>query len=325
LQTIRETLRGEKAQSYIRLMGIGAMSGISSICWCLLRIGEVLQKQDLIEDAGRVGALITQHLIGGDRYLDVIGGSAGAILSLLALYRYLPDSIFLTEAEQCGKHLLKQSVQVAPGSRAWPTIGGEMLTGFAHGASGYAYALLRLYEATEKEEYRNAALQAFTYERSLFSREHQNWPDLRKDIPGGPDPKFMIGWCHGAPGITLARVACLANVDHLEIRDEIEAGLETTLKARIVAQDDLCCGNFSRIETLLLASEYLNRPDLRNAALKRASTVTQFASAEGAFCLHPGIRDGLVNPGFMKGIAGIGYSLLRLADPQHSLPSPLLM
>ena len=325
LQTVRRILLGEKAQSYIGLTGIGAMSGAGSICWCLLRIGELLQKQDLIEDAGRVGVSITQYGIRGDRYLDVIGGSAGAILSLLALYRSLPESVFLTGAEQFGKHLLKQSVDVAPGSRAWPTVTGERLTGYAHGASGFAHALFRLYEATQKDEYRTAALQAFAYESSLFSREHQNWPDLRKDISEGTDSTFMVGWCHGAPGITLARVASLAYIDPLQFKDEIEAGLDTTLKAPIVSQDDLCCGNFSRVETLLLASEYLERPDLRNAALERASIITHFASKEGAFSLHPGIRDGLINPGFMKGIAGIGYSLLRIADPQYSLPSPLLM
>ena len=324
LQTLRETLRGEKAEFYIRLLGIGAMSGISSTCWCLLRIGEVLQKQEFIEDARRFGKLITQHLIASDRSHDVIGGSAGAILCLLALHRCLPDSVFLALAEQCAEHLLKESVEIAPGIRAWQS-GQEMLTGFAHGTSGYAYALLRLFETTKKEEYRDAALQAFAYERSLFSPEHENWPDLRKDLPGGPGPKFMVGWCHGAPGIALARVAYIEQINHPEIRDDIQAGLNTTLRAPIESQDDLCCGNFSRIETLLVASRYLNRPDLRDAALLRASMVAQFASEEGAFCLHPGVRDGLVNPGFMKGIAGIGYSLLRLADPDDSLPSPLLM
>jgi type 2 lantibiotic biosynthesis protein LanM len=323
LQTIRELFRGKKAQFYMSMMGIGAMSGIGSICWSLLRVGELLRNQDLIEDAVRIGTMISQDRIASDRYLDVIGGSAGTVLSLLALYSRLPDSALLKVAEQCGDHLLKQSVLIAPGGRAWRTIGGEMLTGFAHGTSGYAYALFRLYEATEKEEYRNSALQAFAYEKSLFSPERRNWPDLRKDIPGEPGTKFMIGWCHGAPGITLARIASLAQVDSIEIREEIEVGLDTTLKAKIVTQDDLCCGNFSRIEALLLASQYLNRPDLHRAALDRASIVAQYASEERAFCLHPSNRDGIVNPGLMKGISGIGYSLLRLADPE--LPSPLLM
>ena len=136
----------------------------------------------------------------------------------------------------------------------------------------------------------------------------------------------MTGWCHGAPGIALARIGVLHLIPDERIKQEIEIALNTTLGAGLHFQDDMCCGNFSRIETLLIASRYLKRPALYDAARRRASGIVHLASQTGGdFRLEPAIGDGLINPGFMKGIAGVGYGLLRLADPEDCLPSPLLM
>lgn len=41
------------------------------------------------------------------------------------------------------------------------------------------------------------------YENSLYSEEKENWLDLRS--PEG-EQKVMNAWCHGAPGILLARL-----------------------------------------------------------------------------------------------------------------------
>jgi lantibiotic modifying enzyme len=194
----------------------------------------------------------------------------------------------------------------------------------SHGACGYAYALTQLGLATGKPEYQNAASEALAYERSLFSWEARNWPDLRQRTGDGVPLAFMAGWCHGAPGAALARIGCLEVIDDAEIRQEIDVALQTTLDESLSSQDDTCCGNFSRISTLLTASRRLDRPDLHQAALVRASAVVQRADAAGAFRLDPDIGSAL-NPGFMKGVAGIGYELLRLAEADHSLPTPLLM
>jgi lantibiotic modifying enzyme len=46
------------------------------------------------------------------------------------------------------------------------------------------------------------------------------------------------------------------------------------------------------------------------------------ARRSGAYRLFPNLPSTAFNPGFFQGVAGIGYSLLRLAD--KDLPSVLL-
>jgi len=65
---------------------------------------------------------------------------------------------------------------------SWDTLPGQSekhLLGYGHGAAGIGCALLELWAETGEPEYREAAVQAFRYERSHFSSEQHNWPDLR--------------------------------------------------------------------------------------------------------------------------------------------------
>ena len=77
----------------------------------------------------------------------------------------------------------------------WPFPSRGPLTGYSHGAAGIALALLELAARTGAEGFRSAARGAIDYERSLFSSEAGNWPDLRVfDTPpeqanGTPPPR----------------------------------------------------------------------------------------------------------------------------------------
>src|ERR671915_222589 len=82
------------------------------------------------------------------------------------------------------------------------------LTGFSHGTAGIAWALLELAALTGEEHFRKAALDAIAYERDLFSPEAGNWPHL-----GDDNNPFWVTWCHGAPGIGLARLCSLRHLD----------------------------------------------------------------------------------------------------------------
>jgi lantibiotic modifying enzyme len=78
-----------------------------------------------------------------------------------------------------------------------------------------AWALLELAHRTGREDLRRAGRAAFAYEDSLFDSERGNWPDLRADGKTGDAPRFPVAWCHGAPGIALARLrAVAADPDH---------------------------------------------------------------------------------------------------------------
>ena len=63
----------------------------------------------LLADAHVAADLFTDDLIAADKQLDVIGGSAGAILGLLRLYRDSQSADVLRRATKCGEHLMRQS------------------------------------------------------------------------------------------------------------------------------------------------------------------------------------------------------------------------
>jgi lantibiotic modifying enzyme len=87
--------------------------------------------------------------------------------------------------------------------------------------------------------------------------------------------------------------------------------------------DHLCCGNFGRIEVCLVASRQFTHSGLLEAAQKNAAWVMSRAEKTGNFYLFPGFPSEVYHPGFFQGTAGIGYELLRLANPDL-LPSVLL-
>jgi type 2 lantibiotic biosynthesis protein LanM len=308
---------------FANAIGLGGGTGIGSIIYGLVRVSALLDEPSILEDARAVAGLVDPELIAADRWFDVFRGAAGAILGLLALERASGDQAALDAARACGRHLLAARVKDPDGELGWstmPTYEGRHLTGFSHGAAGFALALLRLYRATGEAAYRSTAEDALAYERKLFRPDLNNWPDLRfRPPPDGVDGPCQ--WCHGAAGIGLARLGCLDLIDDKLIMGEIEAALSSTLAARPKDIDFLCCGNFGRLDFLLAAGLRLERPDLVACARTRATERVEQATARGQFIW--GGADDRMNPGFFQGVSGIGYELLRLTTPQ-ALPSVLL-
>lgn len=193
-----------------------------------------------------------------------------------------------------------------------------MLTGFSHGAAGIAYALARLGEATGTTSYLDAALDGVRYEDAVFDSDAGNWPDFRED----EQPAFKVNWCHGAPGIGLARLATWrspagkdAAAESLLLTD-VDRAVRTTLADDLEGADRLCCGNLGRAELLLSAGCALGRDDLLAEARSRAGSVVGRAATQGGLQLHSSLPNRVHMPGFFMGVSGVGYALLRTAHPE---------
>lgn len=302
---------------------IGGMSGIGSLIYAFTRISEFLDQPSLLEDAREVASLISPNWITKDKNLDVVNGCAGTILALLALYKKTNSAEILEKAICCGEHLLATRITNDKGFRAWHRIGKDFVTGFSHGAAGIAYALLLLYEATGEKRFLETATESISYEQSVFDRLAGNWPDFRQaTMDGGAG--CMTAWCHGAPGIALARMGGLSVLNTMQIEKNVVAALETTRKFSLQGKDHLCCGNFGRIEVLQVAAQTYNRQELSDLAIKQASWVVARAKKRGSYHLFNKFIKGIFHPSFFQGTSGIGYELLRLAHP-NSLPSVLLL
>src|SRR5262249_33953328 len=160
----------------------------------------------------------------------------------------------LAAAVQCGDRLLARAQAMERGS-AWITpLAAKPLTGFAHGAAGIAWILLELAALTGAERFRIAASGAIAYERGLFAPEMGNWPDFRAhETRAGSNgqPRFLLGWCHGVPGIGLARLLGLRHLEDTQTRAEITVALQTTLGQGFGDNHSLCHGDLGNVELLI--------------------------------------------------------------------------
>ena len=138
-----------------RSLGVGGASGLGSVVYALTVMSKCLHDDDLLADAHVAAELFTDDLIAADKQLDIMGGSAGAILGLLRLFRDTQSSDVLKRATKCGEHLLAQPRPGAEGRRSWigQGVGEHALNGMSHGAAGYAYALASLAAATGREDF----------------------------------------------------------------------------------------------------------------------------------------------------------------------------
>ncbi len=294
--------------------GLGACHGTGSLIYALSAAAQILGEGWPLALARRAAQLVTPERIAGDAVYDLEGGTAGAILGLLALHEAAAHPDALEAAVLCAGHLVARRHDLGGGAWGWPSPDGLFLAGLAHGTSGIALALVRLAAATGRDEFLGAARAAYRREALLFDGPTGNWPALARD-GDGVRRLDMKTWCHGAPGIALSRLAARGLGDP-DLGRELEVALDTTRRTGLLSLDHVCCGNAGLVDTLFAAGEALARPDLASAAQARLGAVLRRARLLGGFRLRGGEEENAgVLPGFFRGHAGIGYTLLRLARP----------
>ena len=240
-----------------------------------------------------------------DEYFDIISGAAGCIGSLLALNHCVGEELVKNTAIQCGERLLF-TAQATKKGLYWqqPQAKNPQTTGFAHGAAGIAWALLQLGELTERETFYQAGVAAIADERNKI------FGDTKNPI-----------WCNGISGIGLARLAALKYINDSQIRDEIQNALDITLERGWGMNHSLCHGDLGNLDLLLQARTILKDAKFEGQINRIAAMILESSQKNGWLC---GTLLGVETPGLMIGLAGIGYGLLRIAQP-HRVPSVLIL
>jgi lantibiotic modifying enzyme len=109
-------------------------------------------------------------------------------------------------------------------------------------------------------------------------------------------------------------------MDAAILRDDIGHALIGVDQAWPTELDTLCCGTLGNVEFLCEAGEALGRPDIREVAANRLAAVVQAAGSAGDYRWNSGKRR--FNLGLFRGLAGVGYTLLRKRD--DTLPNVLI-
>lgn len=199
---------------------------------------------------------LTPELLAADTRLDVISGVAGLLRPLARL----STGVHGQRAQALLQLVANKLVAQQHRDGGWITLtNSPALTGLAHGASGIAAGLVQAFGVLGEERYLDAAMRGLDFEQRCFNPQVGNWPDLRSNSRSG----FMLGWCAGAPGISLVRHQLLQLLaDHPQAeqwQEQLEVGMHATASAALLERDHLCCGNLGRAAILIALGHQHNR------------------------------------------------------------------
>jgi type 2 lantibiotic biosynthesis protein LanM len=306
---------------------IGGFVGLGGYIYTLAHLGALWQQPALWREAEALLPTVNA-LIEADEQFGVIDGSAGCILALRSLYHCAPSAQILDSMNRCGQHLCNHAEKM-PSGHAWLIRGDaeqeKPLTGFSHGTSGIAYALAALAQETGNAAYDELADEALLYDNSHFSAEKQNWIDVRSeyaDYASQVREDQPMAWCHGTPGIGLARVG-IASVRATSptLANDIEIAVQKTQADGFGTNHTLCHGDLGNLDLLLSAGQILPNEAYNRQTYRIAAQILASLDEHGCIDASPLTIETI---GLMTGITGAGYELLRLAYPDK-VPSVLLL
>ncbi|MEJ2852623.1 MULTISPECIES: type 2 lanthipeptide synthetase LanM family protein [unclassified Saccharothrix] len=285
----------------------GGYIGLGSQIWCWLTLDRL--GLDCVEDALFLARQLPASLDASEGP-DLVVGTAGAIVPLLALAARTGDQSWTDLALTAGDKLAEDAVRTN-GVVRWPAPnfpGG--IGGFAHGGTGIAWALAKLGAATGEQRFTALVEGAARFEETWYSKERQAWMDPRE-----PDT-IAAAWCHGAIGVGLAA----ADVPALAGEDVLRRAAFSAHRDGLGWTHTLCHGDTGVWELLTTALNHNAAPE----GLDRATLDATVLGSLESNGITTGLAREVYSPSIMSGSGGVAYQLLRM-HPDCTLPSVLLL
>lgn len=241
---------------------------------------------------------------------DVYNGLSG-LLAVLCRHDVLYEMTGVPRFCSQLADLIKDRASIPfEGKKIWKTLSEDWpISGAGHGQSGVAAALYRAGQRLSRRDLIDASLAGFLFEEQVYNRTLGVWPDRRKQEN---TEHYLNGYCTGAPGI--GRNALLLQYENYRLT--LNRAIAAALKEPLLYKDFLCCGNCAGIDFLLDAGRLLNREDLISAARMRMTLLKERADRQGHYnCVNETLSY-VFSSNLFYGTAGIGYEMLRMADPE---------
>ncbi|WP_420393239.1 DUF4135 domain-containing protein [Acuticoccus sp.] len=299
------------AREFVSLYGVGAGYGAGALLYTLAFSADPQVEADASEGAANlVQALHVSDLAAHP--LEFITGLSGLILGLLAAYDRFGDTSALGVARDAGAIMARQIRDV-------PGLSGPaaLQSGMAHGGCGIALALNRLSQRHSDAE----TLRAMDTLLDALANEASRREAMDPAASTG-DNATCHSWCWG-----------LAGTMHLEsvfrgrgLKPPTAAAAEAIIRTLVQGGalpfdvDHLCCGAAGLIDALLDCTT----PGAEDAAQALAAQMLSGAEARGGFRFFPNSSVSVFNASMFRGLAGIGYTILRLSH-RAMLPSVAVM
>jgi len=306
-------------------------TGATGLVYLCIKMHEVTAAPYYLEQASNLVARYAQGIRTGVLQDDLLSGHAGNILLLTYLHSYTKSKEVYKMIRQL-TDIMIQHARISPQGLKWGHVkmSYDCLTGFSHGASGIAYALMQAAGYFRDEELYYLAYQALEYEMQYYDRDTNNWLDLRltsthihrEDIHGWEISSFrkytsnVNSWAHGAAGIGIARLLALNTGAQPQVEQHVRYAVQRCLAdTTIVRREDftLCSGNGGIFFFLLKAAEVLRQPELRGHAQQIALQAVRYYERTGTYNNYLPAANG--DGGLFSGLAGVGYMLLAALSP----------
>lgn len=308
-------------ESSERSVAVGGFMGLGSQILAWLGLDCLLPGRGLLDEALARAERLAGWDIENTAVFDVLEGVAGAIVPLLALADASSDARWLALAARIGRRLEATAVIDARGAR-WPaSVFDQPIGGFAHGASGQAWALTRLGLsgaglAGDRARWLTLGARALAFEEGLYHAGEDNWIDVRK--PHSRD--FPNTWCHGSVGIGLAACDLYLRSGEPQHLRTLRRAVRAASRAGWGYSHTLCHGDLSFWELRARARAI----DSSLVDADRDTDVSMVISSIEEHGIVGGLARDAFTPGLMSGLAGSILQLCRM-HPASPLASPLLL
>jgi lantibiotic modifying enzyme len=256
-----------------------------------------------------LAALLSERLLDDrirtEREPEILYGVAGLLLAVRKLHQVLPSEHTKRQAALCVKNLVSSFRRDA----GWIRPNGDCSLGFAHGAAGIAYALAVGGAILDDISGLDTARKAIEFDRQFFDQGAHNWPattdsgDVR-----------MRAWCSGLPGVILSRAGVWARSRDPQLLAEVEANIPHL--PNLLGLDHWCCGSAGAAEVLMCIANLLDRDDLMANARSVIDQTVRRALKTVYYRFGPEVGENYCfQPSLFRGLAGIGYTLIRSMSP----------
>lgn len=303
-------------RSRFREMGAGAYTGLGGVIYALSHLGHLWNDETYLDKADSLLPAL-RRAIERDQNFDLMNGAAGAIMGLRAFHTMTGSQTALSLSEAAARRLIAAAVPLKVGC-GWMLPGEKRpIGGMSHGASGIAMALAVSWRLVGDDAFRRCALAACDYEDSLYLPRWANWADLREvslEQAQSSEHQGMVAWCHGAPGIGLARLCLSDALDEPRLLEGARLALQSTIALGMKDQSHcLCHGSLGNIEFVRRAASRFGLSYVRDAVDRELNRISSELQDGSAVC---GYRTPMpfAVPGLMVGISGIGYACLQTME-----------
>lgn len=330
-RTADGVLAGFDAQE--EMLSLSAYNGIGSLLYIYYSLYKLWDDSAYYRKYQETLEAVFQRELTGQMPVDYINGLAGMAVLMEQLYEKEQDERLVKLAKAYTDYCIENQNQIT-------------LAGLAHGYAGLSLAAAGCYHICGEEKYYQAAMEFVETENQYYDGEKNNWKDMRKDGENG-DPVY---WCHGAAGISLARMKACEYLNNPAVcSSDMEKGIRKVEEDMGKLKDhSLCHGMFGAMDILISLAEQKAKysegePSAEGCSDRHALSREQCWDGDGLEQLWQALKQpyqevlsdmrqrslvcGISNAydmfSFMLGIPGMAYTMMRMHNP--SLPSILLL